>query len=320
LAVRYSEQDERIDLSAVGPGIGRFSDTRTSLGAFGELRWRITDKLRLTAGARLQQDNQDRDGALGGPVNFDKTFSAFLPKLELSYHAMKDLTVGALVQQSYNPGGTTVSFVTGQPDFFDAEYLTSYELFGRWKSRDGRLALNANLFYNRFRDSQRVANRVVNNQIETTIDNAERAYSVGAELSLRAQASARLQILAGLGLLHTEIEEFSTSRATAEGREFAKAPKVTASLGFDWTIIEGLHLNPIARYVGSYFSDDFNTPATKVDDRVICDMQLSYRYRSHEVFAYANNLFDQFYVVQDFGGLADVGNPREFGMGVKLAF
>jgi outer membrane receptor protein involved in Fe transport len=120
---RRSDNDEFIDLDAF-IGTGEFEDTNTSVALFGELTWVITPQLDLTLGGRYQRDSQDRDGTLGPlTVDYDETFTAFLPKFSLAYGISDTLTIGATVVKGFNPGGTTVSFDTGEEDFFAEETL-----------------------------------------------------------------------------------------------------------------------------------------------------------------------------------------------------
>ena len=114
-----------IDLSRLS-GIGRFHDTQDSFGLFGEANWTVMRGATLTAGLRYQQDRQERSGVLGTaaqgiPLDFDRTFHAWLPKVSLAYDFNPDLRAGVLVERAYNPGGTTLRFDTGQPDNFEAE-------------------------------------------------------------------------------------------------------------------------------------------------------------------------------------------------------
>jgi outer membrane receptor protein involved in Fe transport len=320
LSYRYTSQDESIDVTSFGLPIGFFDDEKTSFGAFGEARWKIVDDVLFTAGLRYQRDTQDRNGALGFPLEYDETFDALLPKVALTIFPERDFNFGAQVQRAYNPGGATVSFTTGLPDFFDEEYLWNYELFARWQNPSRTASVAANIFYNRFKDAQRATNTIVNGQIETVFDNAERAHSWGAEVSLEAQVSKNFRIHAEAGLLFSNIERFSISSDDIEGREFARAPHFTGTVGFVWTILDGLDLRAQGRYVSDYFSDDLNTRSTEVGEHLTADAQISYRRKNWEIFAYANNITDTFYVVQDFGGIADVGAPREVGIGFKLSF
>lgn len=316
-----TDNDERIDLTAF-LGTGAFTDRNDSLGVFGEATWQATPKLDVTAGLRWQRDHQDRDGALSVfAVDYDRSFEALLPKLSVGYDLSERLRVGALVQRAYNPGGTTISFETGAQDTFDEEHLWNYELFARGSWLDGRLQANGNVFYTAFRDAQRGVTTLVDGRLSTAIDNAERARAYGLELEMDYRPRDGVRLFGGLGLLRTELQEYSISAVPVEGNAFQRAPKATLSLGGTFALTPRLTLDLRSRYVARQYSDDVNAPEFENDAYSVTDVQLSCRAGSARMFAYASNVFDAFYTAQAFaGGFAYPGDPREFGAGVEFAF
>ena len=330
VSVLRSDQDEYFNTTATGTGEANFTDKQLSFGIFGEMTYALTDALDLTLGLRYQYDQQRRKGRNRGSLvnialDYDESFSAFLPKAVLAYKINPDVTVGASVSKGFNPGGATVEFATFTTDTFDEETLINYELFLRSQWLDNRLKLNANLFYTDFKDAQRQSNFPVGLFSVTMIDNAEDARSFGAELSMEYRHSKMFSIYGSLGLLRTEIEEFSDSTAVVAGNEFQRAPSFNASLGAVFRPIEGLSVTVNGRYSDSYYSDDANTSINEVDAFFVADARVSYSYRNVEAFAYATNLFDNFYELekrQHGTGTAFsiVGDPREVGVGLKVRF
>lgn len=325
-----SRQRERIDLSAF-LGLGDFSDKQRSLGLFGEASVRPTDKLLVTGGLRYQQDRQDRAGFLGTDqfgfaVDYDRSFDAWLPKLSAAYDFSPDLTVGVLVQRAFNPGGTTISFVTGEQDTFEAETLWNQELFLRSRHLGGRLTVNANLFLTRFRNSQRPVTSVVNlpgggQEIVTEIDNAPRARSYGAEVELGWRPSDTLQLRAAAGLLRTKIQRSLDDADPITGKEFQRAPRFTGALGISWRLLPSLTIDAQVRRNSRYFSDDLNTPALRIGGSTSVDGRVAYEWRNLAASAYVRNAFDDFSMTQlyaaDFGTAND---PREFGVALEARF
>ena len=315
--------DEFIDFSAF-LGIGEFEDTQTSLGLFGEVTYEVTERLDVTAGLRYQRDSQDRDGTIGAfTVDFDKTFDALLPKFVVGYDVTDELRIGALAVRGFNPGGTTIFFADGAQDTFDAETVWNFELFGRARLLDNRLALEANALYALYDDFQSITIRGFDpgGNPEFEIGNADRAISYGLELGADFQATEDLRVFGGLGLLDTEIANFPASAdPNIEGNQFARAPHVTASGGASYELIDNLTLGGRVRYVSSYFSDDNNTQGQKAGDYIVADFQLSYVYEAVEAYAFVNNAFDEFYLINDVGTLAIVGTPREYGVGLRVSF
>ena len=243
--LQRTDNNEFVDLSDF-LGIGEFDDLTTSVGLFGEATLGITERLDVTLGLRYQHDSQDRDGQLGPfAVDYDETFDAVLPKLALGYDLTEKVRVGGIASCGFNPGGTTISFTTGNQDTFEEETVWNYELFLRSRLLGDRLGLNANLFYADHSDYQRAAlvGFDPTGEPEFEIDNADKARSYGLEVTGEFVATDRLRLLGGLGLLETEIMKFSAAAdQEVEGTEFARAPNVTATGGAEYEILEGLVL------------------------------------------------------------------------------
>lgn len=254
-----------------------YKDSKTSLGVFAEATYRLNDRLSLTGGLRFQKDHTEREGAyLTYDVDYDETFEAILPKLVLTYDMSPEVTLGALVSKGYNPGGVGLGFYTGQYFEYEEETVWNYELFARANLMDNRLALTANLFYDDYRNAQRFVTFTKDGETDYTTVNADKAIAYGLELGADYQATDSLRLKAGLGLLHTEITEFSASTADLEGSEFARAPSYTASFGAEWKTTDKLTLSGDVRYIDGYYSDDENTEAYEVDGYTIVNVGASY--------------------------------------------
>ncbi len=318
---RRTDSDEFIDLTAF-LGTGDFEDEKTSVGLFGETTVGLTERFDVTLGLRYQWNKQDRSGDLGpATLDFDETFDAFLPKISIGYDVTDELRIGALVSRGFNPGGTTINFGTGASDTFDEETVWNYEAFARAQFFENRLGVNANIFFADYRDFQSFSfiGFDVFGDPEFEIDNVDKVRSYGTEVSADFLASKQLRFFGGLGLLNTEIVDFSSSSdPNVEGNQLAFAPNVTFSAGVDYEVIKDLTLGARVRYSDSYFTDDSND--FESDAYVVTDLQVSYRLENLEAFAFVNNVFDEFYVLNNFGTGATVGAPRVFGAGMKVSF
>jgi outer membrane receptor protein involved in Fe transport len=322
-----------IDLSEL-TGIGRFRDWQDGAGIFGEARFAIAPKATLTAGLRYQRDRQRREGALGPvPLDYDRTFHAWLPKLSLAYDFASDFRAGLLVQRAYNPGGTTLRFDTGLPDNFDAERLWDYELFARSSLAGGAVTAEANVFYYDMRNAQRSRNIIVPTPSGLPVGfadlfNVSKARSHGLEASLDWRASRRLSAALAVGLLRTRILRAEGTYAVYAGREFQRSPHFSASAAVDWQPFEGGRLSGQVRRNSGYFSDDVNNPNFRVGGSTTVDARAEWSTGKVRLFAYARNLFDKFYFttlsvplpVTGRPALGTLGDPREVGVGIESRF
>lgn len=328
LGISYftADQEETSDLSAF-LGMGEFTDAQRSIGAFGELTYDATSRLHLTAGGRFQQDTQMRVGTLGPVVlDYDEKFDEFLPKFEAAYDLGVDKVVGVSARKGFNPGGTTVSFATGEIDEFDAETLWSYELFSRASLAGGDLFVSGNLFYMDFDDAQRQLINVVElpggRTAETSeFENAPSAESYGLEVEGLWALSQAVRLRASLGYLKTRITETLSPNDPILGKEFQRAPRYTSALGLIVTPNERLSFDVSVRHNSSYFSDDANSPEFKIDGVTVVDATVSYDFGPMRAFAYVRNATDEVYPVWQFrAGNSSLGDPREFGIGVEANF
>lgn len=313
-------------------GMSTFHDVKDSLGLFSEATWRFADQWALTGGLRYQYDRVQRSGTTSYSryaLDFDDSFQALLPKLSLAYDVTPDVTVGALVNRGYNPGGVGLSFVSGNYYTFKPETLWNYELFARVKTLDDRLTVNGNIFYSQHKNSQRVVPDYLNGVLYgSVVLNADKARSYGMELSADYEALDNLRVRGSLGLLHTKLSSFTNPAGVAfEGNEFGKAPSYTFGFGLDWDIIENVTLSAEVRHTDGYYSTDENYPAYWVDSYTVANARLTYQpSETWQFYAYVNNIFDERaptwkYDDRTAGGIvASMLEPREYGVGLKVKF
>lgn len=317
--------------------LSTFDDKKTNLGLFGELSWRMNDQWTLTGGMRYQQDNIQRDGVSVysyEPVNFDETFSAFLPKVSLAYAVTPDLTVGGLVSRGYNPGGVSLYLSTTNPasskwNKFDEETLWNYELFTRAEVLDNKLVLNANLFYMDMKNAQyNIPVVLPNNIVQSYTINAEKAHAYGLEIGADYRILDNLTLKSSAGILRTKIDEIS-SNASYEDNEFAKSPGYMLGFGASWDVTEKFNVSGNVRHTDGYYSDVANTKAYWVGAYTIADARMSYDFtEKFQLYGFVKNIFNEraptsLQATRGISGAttqASMTMPRTFGIGIKGSF
>ena len=322
--------DQFIDLSLLS-GIGDFDDRQASTGVFGEVTWRMFDRATLIAGLRYQRDRQQRTGFLQGntdpiPLDYRKSFDAWLPKASIAYDLTRGLTVGALVQRAYNPGGVSLRFDIGQADEYLAETLWNYELFARASLFGGALSATANVFRYDMRDAQRsrpISVIAPGGQRVGFADlfNVPKARAQGAELTVEWRPSRRLSAKGSIGLLDTKITRTDEASSHLLGKGFQRTPPFTASAGFDWEPVTRLRLSAQLHHNAGYFSDETERPDLRVGGMTTVNAKAAVEWGPVTAFAYALNLFDEFAMRSLFSSTFGVANdPREVGFGLEARF
>jgi iron complex outermembrane receptor protein len=232
-----------------GP-IGRDFDQGTrAMAAFGQITYNLTEKLRLTAGARISRERKtatqyvDATVANGVEGKGSKTWTAFTPKVGIDYSITDDVMLYASVTKGFKSGG----FNESATDLFDPEYIWSYEAGIRTSFLDNRLRFNATGFYYDYSNIQ------VNQALPapdpvtgatTEVANAASARVKGVEFELQALPFRGLQLGANVSILDTEYRDFISPNTEIDGspvvdlsgNKLPRAPKFAATLSAQYTV------------------------------------------------------------------------------------
>jgi outer membrane receptor protein involved in Fe transport len=329
-----NEQDEFID----SLGGGYFDDSTTTVAVFGEGTLTVFEDFDLTIGARYEREERRRTGDLPGVPGFgpfvndlDETYEAFLPKFGIAWRPTDELTFGAIVSRGYNGGGAGFTFDFPFENYkYDPEYVWTYEAYGRAELLDKTLTLTGNAFYSRYKDMQVPLDlNDLPNEWAFVIRNADRVETYGAELGVRWLALPGLELFGEVGLLETEIQEYTDSEF--ESNDLALAPNVTADFGLIYQHESGFAFSADARYSGDYFSTIVNRKDEEVDSYWVLNAQAGYSFGADDnlrIFGFVNNILDA-----DDPTLIEAGavgtssddvlyivNPRTFGVGLEIFF
>lgn len=130
---------------------------------YGEAAWAFTDRLRMTAGARLFRLGVETEsitrsqGVVSDAFEGDRSDSGFAPKLVIEYDLTDDVLVYVQASEGYRAGGfntgarpgQTYGVVTGDPQprrAFRSDELLSYEAGARIRGWGDRLSLRLAAF------------------------------------------------------------------------------------------------------------------------------------------------------------------------------
>ncbi|MCI3131968.1 TonB-dependent receptor [Phenylobacterium aquaticum] len=214
-----------VDPNAIPNGSGgNYFDSRTgyqisSTAAFGELNWKLTDDLKLTAGLRYTADHKRAQpyqprlltGGVGQAplavqiVNFKETTG----RLNLEWSPELSFTNKSLFYASYargyKGGGFNPPQSPGQelfPKSYAPEFINAVEVGSKNTLDDGRLILNGTLFYYDYKGYQ-VSSIIQRTSVNVNID----AKLWGAELEGIWEPVKNLRFNSSLGYLHTELAD-----------------------------------------------------------------------------------------------------------------
>lgn len=345
----------------IGLDISLLTDTRidtVSLAAFGEATYNITDRLGLTFGARLAWEEKEYTYQLdrlftGVPVipriTLKQDWTEFLPKGGIEFQLTDDALLYATVARGFKAGGWNPRTLTPgtEPQQFDPERITTYEIGAKTSWFDNRLTLNVAGFYSDYTNIQLIAVTEVaidtdgdgvpdTTTVDTSINNAGAGEIYGAEIEIVARPVDPLLIQLGLGLLDTKYTDLGpgvVEAGTASlDNEFIQSPKVTFNGAIEYTIDMGnagaLVLFTDASYKSKIFRsvqnfEDLITPGYWVWNARVTYMSPN---EDWELAVFVTNITNEIYLTNgvDVRGLgateAYYSRPREWGITARARF
>lgn len=288
-----AKQDESVTMLngriARTPITTNFNDKTKTKAAFGEITFTPDIPFELTLSARYEQEHHQRKGKSAMfSINRDKKYYVFLPKADIAWKINDDQRLGFKVGKGYNPGGAGVTFGVPYTSYeYDAEYVWNYELYHRWISTDKRLRINSNLFYNDYKDMQLPFTLGPNSIV---IRNADKVVTYGAEINTEWQATEKLALNAGIGMLKTDIKRYPNSGI--EGNKLARAPSFSGKVGANYRLLDHLEIGTNYSYNSSYYSTADNLANGKVGHYDQLDVYLAYDFKHARITLYADNVLN----------------------------
>ena len=287
-----------------------------------EVDFAVNEDFNVIVGGRYEQDDQSR--GFGSDSFFFSSFaekrdeSVFLPKVSMTYDVNDDTTLGFSAGKGYTAGGYAISFTFGvpsEPYTYESETAWTYELSARSTLLDNTTFLSANVFYSNYDDYQQTYG--------FKVDNIDEAHTYGLELEVTSLVTDDLELVAGLGLLSTEVDSAETLDPTLKGNELTHAPERTAMLGINYHINEQFSLDWKTNYVSEYYSTNgiMNEDNRVVGNYVVSNIALNYNNESLDVRVYVNNAFDREFIYNLSGSNnAQIAYPRSLGVSGTYRF
>ena len=318
-----AKQDESVTMLngriARTPITTNFNDKTKTKAVFGEITFTPDIPFELTLSARYEQEHHQRKGKSAMfSINRDKKYNVFLPKADIAWKINDAQRLGFKVGKGYNPGGAGVTFGVPYTSYeYDAEYVWNYELYHRWTSTDKRLRINSNLFYNDYKDMQLPFTLGPNSIV---IRNADKVVTYGAEINTEWQATEKLALNAGIGMLKTDIKRYPNSGI--EGNKLARAPSFSGKVGANYRLLDHLEIGTNYSYNSSYYSTADNLANGKVGHYDQLDVYLAYDFKHARITLYADNVLNSRKDILLVPRSSDITRQpeRQIGLSTELRF
>lgn len=234
LGAYYLKARDRQFFQFYGPPFGVFGglsvqDNTThneSISGFGQGSVTILPGLKLTLGARYTHDKTWLIGANSFPRAATPVFNGpyrsatynyhpFTYRVALDYHVTPDVMVYASLNRGYRGGGAGPGVGAGSTSIpagnvTKPEFLRAYAAGFKSEFLDGRLRLNAEAYYNDFKDLIiSIVDFNASGTPFTTSTNSGRAHYQGADVDLAFAASENLRLNASLNIIDAKFDLYA---------------------------------------------------------------------------------------------------------------
>ncbi|GAA0750964.1 TonB-dependent receptor [Ideonella azotifigens] len=262
----------------------------TDFGLYGQLHYRWTERLGMTAGLRAYRTGQtganqywlaDEQGEHTQNVyqapHLSTASKGLLPRLGLDWQQDRDLFLYASFAMGQKFGGFNRAAQSQRSAEFatDPEKVTSWELGSKSRLAGGQVKLDIALFYNDYRDYLASLSNAVIDGVhipEPVLVNAGKAKTYGADIDLGFKLAAHTDVALSAELLRTRFDQFENPTGAAAsnyvGNQLPFAPQFSfgASLEHIQPLPDGssLGLSASVQHLSRQYSDVQNTALTSV--------------------------------------------------------
>ena len=320
-----------------------------SYAAFGEATAPVPgiEGLKFTAGLRYTRDEKDFDvgyrsnGFPGTVPSFEQSgsldFDLVTGRAALSYELAETSNLYASVSRGAKSGGFpnfTNNAPSGRPDEpYDESTTWTYEIGTKNRLLDGKMLLNASLFFNDVKDQHLLA---FDSASFTFVPKPLDTESYGAELEVGYRLMPGLDLFGSAGYTRAEIKNVSADVAASanaeDGNRVPSTPRFTSSVSVQYrTSAAWLGLPDSAdifglvqhQYVGERAADVGNN--FDLDAYHAVNARLGLEFERFDIYAFGQNLTDDRpeYIGLNYGPgvqAVTVGHGRIVGIGAQLRF
>ena len=341
----FDQRDESLDREffdwvMYSPGTFESDYSTDNQAFYGQLSRAMTERLRLTIGARWERFEADYKDSRAVKASPDEDLWG--GQLSIEYDLQESTMIYALVSRGYKPGGvngeavgraasngfppSVIGFLNERLEF-DTETLINYELGLKGSYFDDALQVRVSAFYMDRDDIQLKGWYNEGPLFVGYIDNAASGDNLGLELEALWQLTERLQVFANVGWLETEVDNFvvniDDTLIDKSGRDQAHAPNYQFNVGGRLNFGEGYYVRIELEGKDSFYFSD--THDQRSDSYELLNTSIGYQGLHWDITLWARNLTDEDYATRGFYWGNDprtfysnetyvqYGEPRVFG-------
>lgn len=299
------------------------TQSSASYAGFSQATATVAPDTRLTLGLRYTVDHRhvygDEDSNFGVLVGGDQSVN--YPKLTYKAALDHNFTPDVLGYLSYSTGFKSGLFNLPSPGSAPVkpETLDAYEIGLKNDLLDGKLRLNAALYYYKFHNLQV---SILQNDT-TTLENAAESESKGVDIDFQAAPFRNFRLMGAISYIHSTFTSFPDALLTspnpvggnaetigsATGNQTPRSPKWTANLGAHYVIGE-YSVNLSDYYNGGFYWDPDNRLRNPSYNLVNSSLDWTSQGGRWNVRLWGKNLLNkQYYTYESAAAVGDEGSP-----------
>ncbi len=299
--------------------------------AFGQLTYKINERLEATAGLRYdveERSNSFNDGGLtfidgqevfaGNDSTITEDYNALSPKLAFSYQLSVKSNIYASYSRGFRAGGINTQLIQNADLTFDPEFSNNYELGfkGRWL--DNRLSFSVTAYHINWSDIQFFSQAQGGVFVRDNIGDA-RTSGIEVELSAIPVKNLTLDVAYGTNF-NSEYQDFSlvgnfsSEPLNLDGKTLANTPQSTLFIApqYVWSLNDQFSVLGRLEYrsLGDHYTDVENN--LKVDAYHTFNARLGISYDNFDLAFWINNLADERFIAYGSPSTIDALAPGDF--------
>ena len=315
---------------------------RESVSAYANLTFDITERLSVTGGLRVgQEEISIRTLSILPSAGLSDTGSSeedmFLPLLRIQYDWSEDIMTYATMSKGFRAGGFNIVPANADAIPFRSEEVTSFEVGARTEFLGGRARVNPTVFYTDYKDMQ------INRQYTppppappaptSILENAGEAHIYGLELESDFAVTDAFRLRLSGAFLEGKFDRLNPGVGVTLDSPLPRLPRWSFALGGQYQVELASGAAVTANLDYSWRSKQAST-ASNVDSLIVpsyglLNAQVEFRSADNRwsIAAFATNLADKEYVTGGLNLLAlvgnlrwDMGRPRELGVRLRFNF
>ncbi len=345
----YAAMPLTIGLPQIGLPVGTLQldpeQNLTSYAAYTQLRYQLTDTVRLSLGTRYTIDDKDyyeEKTIFGGvsEVEGKDSWRGFTPRFSVNYEPNDDVSLYASVAKGFKSGGFNT--YAGALDQFEPETVWNYEVGAKTSWFDRRVKANVTAFYMDYTNLQQNLFLTLA-EGGTQVFNAGSATIKGLEIETEALVTEQFLLTASATWLDAKYQELTTNdnlfpelgERDLSGNRLTRTPKFQFNVAGDYTVPVSDSLQVVLHvdyaWQGHIFFTFFNHDLVSQDAYGLLNLSASLETvdGTWELMAFARNLTDERYFTSKLTSVgsgpvpwasASLGDPRMYGLSLAYRF